>query len=380
MSSPGEHILFLPRWYPHKYDPMFGLFVRKHALTAAAAYRVSVAYVHFVQEAPATEIHEEGELLEIRCYIQKTAFAPLSFLRWMLAYHKAYGEICRRRGKPSLTHVHILTRLGVLALFMRIVRGIPYVITEHWSRYQPGGFYHGALRKFLTRMAVRFSRGITVPSAQLEKAMRTHGLNHPNYMVLANTVEQKLFYPEHTAATPLKQLIHISCFEEASKNMSGILRAMALLKQQRSDFRLLMVGSGMDWQQTRELCTALDCNDVVSFTGLKQGEELAAMLRQSDLMLMFSNYENMPVVISEALCCGIPVVSSDVGGIHEVLRSNCGSLVPAGDTKAFVQAINTWLQNGNPHKNEIAAYASGIWYEEAVLKQLHRFYQQALGS
>lgn len=380
MSSPGEHILFLPRWYPHKYDPMFGLFVRKHAITAAAAYRVSVAYVHFVQDNPATEIHEEGQLLEIRRYIRKSAFAPLSFLRWMLAYHKAYIEICRRRGKPSLTHVHILTRLGVLALFMRIVRGIPYVITEHWSRYQPGGFYHGALRKFLTRTAVRFSRGVTVPSAQLGKAMHAHRLKHANYMVLANTVEQKLFYPAHTLPGPLKQLIHISCFEEASKNMSGILKAMALLKTKRSDFRLLMVGSGMDWQQTRELCTALHCDDVVSFTGLKQGEELAAMLRQSDLMLMFSNYENMPVVISEALCCGIPVVSSDVGGIREVLHGNCGSLVPPGDTGTFVQAIDQWLQKGNPHKNEIAAYAAEIWYEAAVLKQLRWFYQQALGS
>ncbi|MGQ3012542.1 MAG: glycosyltransferase [Flavobacteriales bacterium] len=379
MSNTGTHILFLPRWYPHAYDPMFGLFIRKHALTAAQKYRVSVAYVHFTTSESRTEISEDV-LLEIRSYIKKSGNPLLNFFRWMTAYHRAYTEICKRRGKPALTHVHILTRLGVLALFMRIVRGIPYVITEHWSRYQPGGFYHGALRKFLTRLAVRFSRGVTVPTAQLEKAMRAHGLNHTHYLVLANTVEKKWFYSEVHPTRPIKQLIHISCFEEVSKNMSGILKAIALLKQQRSDFHLYMVGEGMDWQQTVDLCRELHCDDVVTFTGLKQGEELASLLRGSDLMLMFSHYENLPVVISEALCCGVPVVSSDVGGIREVLEPRYGSLVPEGDTTAFVQAIHSRLNETQPPREEIAAYAAAIWYEDAVLQQLDHFYQSALRS
>jgi len=178
----------------------------------------------------------------------------------------------------------------------------------------------------------------------------------------------------------IKKLVHISCFEEASKNMSGILKAMALLKQQRSDLHLYMVGDGMDWQQTVDLCRELHCGDVVTFTGLKQGEELASLLRSSDLMLMFSHYENLPVVISEALCCGVPVVSSDVGGIREVLKPRYGSLVPEGDLQAFVQAINKRLDEPQAPREEIAAYGAAIWYEDAVLQQLDHFYQSALRS
>src|SRR5690606_41213396 len=72
--------------------------------------------------------------------------------------------------------------------------------------------------------------------------------------------------------------------------------------------------------------TLFRSDDVVTFTGLKQGEELASLLRGSDLMLMFSHYENLPVVISEALCCGVLVISSDVGGIREVLKPRYGTL------------------------------------------------------
>jgi len=50
--------------------------------------------------------------------------------------------------------------------------------------------------------------------------------------------------------------------------------------------------------------------------------EVASILQSTDLLLMFSNYENLPCVILEAFACGVPVISTDVGGIKEYFPEN----------------------------------------------------------
>ena len=57
----------------------------------------------------------------------------------------------------------------------------------------------------------------------------------------------------------------------------------------------------------------------MSFTGLLEGQKLADELASGDFLVMSSNYENMPVVILEALASGLPVVSTNVGGIKEMI-------------------------------------------------------------
>lgn len=370
-----KHILFLPRWYPHKLDPMFGLFVKQHAIVAATDYKVSVLYVHFVNQKSQVEtqfIH--GDIDELFFYILKRNNPFLNLYFWVAAYLKGLNLIKNKNGKIDITHVHVLTRLGVWAFILFLFKGIPYVITEHWTRYLKGHNFKGFFRTFFTRLVVKYSNAITTPSHQLSEAMNTHGI-HGNFRVLSNVVSKKNFYPENKKVNSTFQLIHISCFTEVHKNMSGILRTMQQLKSLRTDFHLTMVGTGTDFDATYELAKKLDLLDVISFTGMLQGEALASKLRQSDLLIMFSHYENLPVVISEALCCGIPVVSSDVGGIREVLSDDLGILVPAGNEMAFLDAIQRIMNNPAFYSSEnIALKAAKIWYEDAVLKQLNSLY------
>lgn len=375
MDSQHLHILFLPRWYPNKFDPMFGLFIRQHALVAAKSHKVSVLYVQFCEQKNEVEwITSNKDIYEVSAYILKSKNPCINLFRWLSAYKKGIHLIQQNRGKIQCSHVHILTRLAVIAYSLKLFGNIPYVITEHWSRYQKGRDFKGWARKLATRWVVKNANAITTPSLNLQNAMQQHRI-FGNYSVLSNTVSKSLFYPTLNQHHSTFQIIHISCFEEQSKNMSGILRSIQKLKSLRSDFHLTMVGTGMDFDETVELAHKLNILDVVTFTGMLQGETLAAQLRQSDLLIMFSHYENMPVVISEALCCGIPVVSSDVGGIHEVLSPDFGILVPVNDENAFIEAIQRVMKNPEFYsKNIIAEKASKIWHEDAVLTQLNALY------
>ena len=62
-------------------------------------------------------------------------------------------------------------------------------------------------------------------------------------------------------------------------------------------------------------------------------------MQQAHVMVLFSKHENFPCVVVEALCCGLPVVSSDVAGVKEAVNSSNGILVKSGDEKQLLEGV-----------------------------------------
>lgn len=86
-------------------------------------------------------------------------------------------------------------------------------------------------------------------------------------------------------------------------------------------------------------------NNHVFFAGLKEGEDLAKEVSSADLMVLFSRRENLPVVILESFASGVPVISTDVGGIKEHLDEQLGILVESENEDQFLNIINNTLDN-----------------------------------
>lgn len=347
-----KNILFLARWYPHRYDPMFGLFVQRHAEAVAGYHDVSVVYIHQDQQ-----LHERDELIQtvengvntIRVYYRKPNTAgllsrTLSLFRFFMAVRKGMKVVQRTAGTPDLIHVHILTRLGVVAMFYRLIYHIPYLITEHWSRYLPANNgFQGFLRKRITALVISRAGMITTVTENLANAMRSHGLHNDRYTILPNVVDMQLFKPLADKNNSPVKIVHVSCFEDQSKNISGMLHVLHRLKQSGVQFECAMVGEGVDFDRLESLRNTLNLADCVRFSGLLQGKELANEIGSADFMLMFSHYENMPVVILEAFACGIPVIATKVGGIPEMVDETNGILVDAGDQNGLLRAIQEMI-------------------------------------
>lgn len=112
---------------------------------------------------------------------------------------------------------------------MKKLHHIPYLITEHWSRYLPGNDFNGVIRKFVTRKVVKEAAMITTVTKNLGNAMKNHKLLNDNYKILPNVVDTNMFVPSKHDNKTVK-IIHISCFENKSKNISGLLDALKSLK------------------------------------------------------------------------------------------------------------------------------------------------------
>lgn len=384
--------MYLPRWYPNRYDPMPGLFIERHARSVAAHAEVSVLYVHPDGQMNGKNeeviITRDEELMQVKIYYPVSR-CRLPFLRsavnlwkYFSCHRKGLKLIIKEKGRPALVHVNVLTRLGVLAMIYKWCTGTPYVITEHWTRYLPHmDNFRGALRKMLTRMAVRQASAVLPVTKNLQLAMERHGLRNRNYRIIPNVVDTGMFrVMENQDDHPKKRFIHVSCFEDRQKNISGILRVLKKISSVRDDWECHMIGEGIHLDllkdQARKL--GLEGREVI-FHGLKENEALAGMMAGADFQVMFSRFENLPVVILESYACGVPVLSTDVGGIREHLDPSLGILIPSEDEAALEENINYMLDHYQDFSKEhLRLYAENHFGKEVIGRQLNQVYRDIL--
>lgn len=329
-------VVFLARWYPHKYDPMFGLFVQRHAEAAALHNDITVIYVHPDENAINPydiERSQENGVDTIRIYYKKEGRLS-SALRYFWACVKGL----KMAGKADLIHVHVLTRMGFIAHWQKHLNGTPYLITEHWSRYLPDNDFSGLARRFWTKRIVRRAAMVTTASHVLAEAMQSHGLRNKHYELLPNVVDTSLFRPiPHHNTVP--KIVHVSCFEDQSKNISGLLEALRVMKDKDVAYQAVLIGEGMDLEAMKQKAATLNLTDRVRFTGLLQGQALVDELATGDVFVLPSHYETGGIVLLEAMACGLPVVATRVGALPEIVNEQNGLLVPDGDVKALAEAM-----------------------------------------
>ncbi len=351
-------VLYLARWYPNRYDPMPGLFIQRHAEAANTCCDVGVVYTHQVDNSLLGNTYETDFTIENGVPTAKVYYLsssvnlfPLNKLINVFRFFRANSIgiklIVKSIGSIDLVHVHVLTRLGIIALFYRLFYGKPYIITEHWSRYLDlTGSFNGIFRKIVTRLVVHYASFVTAVTNNLAKAMQSHKLLNSNYVILPNVVDKAFFLESDKTTSEVSQtaFVHVSCFEDKSKNVSGLLRVIKKLSEIRNDFLFKLIGDGMDMDWLYSYSSELGLTDKqVVFTGLLEGKKLVKEMAASDMLVIFSNYENFPVVINESLAMGVPVIATRVGGIPERLNSTNGILVDAGDEDQLISGLVSFL-------------------------------------
>ncbi|RZK45563.1 MAG: glycosyltransferase, partial [Hymenobacter sp.] len=153
------------------------------------------------------------------------------------------------------------------------------------------------------------------------------------------------FYPP---AAPHERtgLLHVAAFNEAAKNLGGLLRTVARLRHAQPGLRLRVAGYGPAEATLHRLAQELNllADGTVTFLGKLAPAQVAAEMRRAACLVLFSNYENLPCVLLEAQASGLPAVATRVGGVPELLPdAGIGLLVPPGDEAALAQALREVL-------------------------------------
>jgi len=200
----------------------------------------------------------------------------------------------------------------------------------------------GALPQFMAAHSVwservlRRADAIVTPSPFLARAVAKHGFQ---CQVIPNVIN----ITDHTHRLrdrPRPRLLWMRTFH-AVYNPALAIRVLARLRAVRPDALLVMGGQDKGLEdEMRDLARQLGVGESVRFTGFLGREGKAREGEFADIFLNTNRIDNMPVSVVEACAMGLPVVSTDVGGLRDLLTDGeTGLLVPDDDERAMTQAI-----------------------------------------
>jgi L-malate glycosyltransferase len=356
-------VLVLPSWYPTERQPYLGPFVRDHVRAAAAfGHRMVVLVDEGVDEALSApfSLREERDG-DVRLF--RLAYR---FRTGLFGYVPAALRVARhlaREGTPvEVLHGHI-HRMGWAAVVVGEALRRPAVITENSSAWPRHLMSQGEL--YRARIAFRRAALVCPVNKRLQSAIESYGVRG-RFRVVPNTVDAGVFHPDGVPRTDAPaRLVNVSLHVEV-KGLDVLLNAFSQVAAQRPELTLELIGEGPLTPDLRALARTLGVDDRVEFAGLATPPQIADRLRASDVFVLSSLSENMPLAVLEALCCGLPVAATDVGGVPEAVGSD-GALAPPGNPDALATAIETVLEEyPRFDRHEIARRTADTFSFEAV--------------
>lgn len=133
------------------------------------------------------------------------------------------------------------------------------------------------------------------------------------------------------------------------KGVPILLDAVAALKERFPGLRLALIGDGPERAALEERAKPL--GDTVVFLGYQSQDAVAEALAQSDVFVLPSFAEGVPVVLMEAMAAGVPVIATQIAGIPELVSHwDSGLLVPPGDVPALTEAISQMLASADQRR------------------------------
>lgn len=379
MKSDKYTILFLSSWYPTRLFPFSGDFVKRHAKAISKYSKVICFHVikdnNLKSKYDISEIND-GDFCEVIYYFNTKWFSKLNYL---ITYFKGFKYIRKKFGKPDLIHGNVLYPIGVILFFFSFIYNIPYVITEHWTGFLNNTYKRfSKVKKSIYNYIAKKAKLILPVTQDLKNAMIISGIK-ANYKVVPNVVETDIFRCEKLKDQENKLILHVSNLRDEHKNISGLLRVVSKLSYIRQDFALNIIHSEEN-ESLKELSDSLNLTDgFVKFCGRKEYSEVAEYMSQSAFLVLFSNYENLPCVIVEALASGLPVLSTDVGGIREHLDNKKGILIEIGNEAALLEKMNYMLDHFHEYDKEMLHdYAISNFSYEKIGSDFYKIYQDIL--
>ena len=308
--------------------------------------------------------------------LKRKSWNPLGFLGRILP-HKYLTLLYRsdiprliKSGNYDLIHIHNPLPAMEMKRIAKacIKRKTPYVVSTHgFIEATSGGRAYGLKHphelfawKFLLehplQYVVKHATKILALSPYEQPSLTGLGIEEERVSIVTNGVNP--FFLEKPDATELKAVL--SKYDITRRNDSSAAVCIYLGNHTRNKglgilldamtgvsepFTLIVCGqqrNEIDYQQYQSKCRA---DQRIIFTGRISDSEVKALFHGSDLFVYPTISDTLPLVILEAMACGLPILSTQVGGIPFQVDNSCGLLVEPGSVKAFQDGLITLMKD-----------------------------------
>lgn len=251
--------------------------------------------------------------------------------------------------EKTIVHMHtVFTALPIVFLKDVFHKNIKLVYTSHNPAWTDENidFFNAFIRE-IEKLVVRKSDIVTVgTNAARDKIMTKADLKKYEIRTVYNFVDTKKFHRKKSdwkKKNVIKgRMVLFVGKLIPNKGVEYLLRAIPIVKEKVSDIDFVLAGPSSFESEKKskwlELCKELDIKDSVTFTGAVSQEELQDIYSSADIFCFPTMRETFGVVLAEAMATGLPIISSDIPVVKEVV-DDAAILVPRGDSKAIADAI-----------------------------------------
>lgn len=269
-----------------------------------------------------------------------------------------------RREKPHIVHTHT-AKAGLVGRLAARLAGVPVIVHTFHGHVFHGYFSAAKTRLFiwLERAAARLSDLTLTISEGLRDDLIRYRIAPPsrirvlplglNLQPFAESVHLKGRFRGNLGLSTNIRLIGIIGRLVPVKNHRLFLEAARRVYQALPETYFVIVGGGECQPELEALTRELGLTNMVYFAGWRQ--DLPAIYADLDLVVISSNNEGTPVSLIEAMAAGVPVVSTAVGGVPDLLcQGEMGTLVQPGDADALAAAMIDMLRSPDPARTKVA--------------------------
>ena len=265
----------------------------------------------------------------------------VKYLRTVVTQLLYWPLLVRELRRADVVHVFSASYSSFLlaplpAIIVAKMLGRPVILNYH-SGEAPDHLRRSALARRVMRHWVDLN---VVPSTFLREVLGSFGIPA---QVVANTIDLRRF--AYRSREPLRPRILSTRNFEPIYNVAAVLRAFARIQASRPDATLTVVGSGSQDAALRALAADLNLRHV-TFAGRVPPAEIHRYYADADIYVQAPAIDNMPLSVLEAFASGLPVVSTNVGGVPAMLTDGVhGLLAPPDDDQALADRVIALLDS-----------------------------------
>lgn len=236
--------------------------------------------------------------------------------------------------KPDIVHTHLYALKYVIPAckilgIKKIVHTIHNVAEKESSKLdQKINFF---LFNFLNVIPISLS-------AEIQRTViNRYKLNKAKIPIIYNGIDISIYQKKEIYETPNKlKLIHIGRFS-MQKNHELLIEAFKIAHSNDKNIELVLIGKGELEDVIKQKVNDYNLQDSIFFLGIK--ENINECLYNSDVFILTSNYEGMPMTIIEAMATGLPIISTKVGGVPTMIKNKEEGLLTDLDANDIAKAI-----------------------------------------
>lgn len=333
----------------------------------------------------------------LKHFVENVYFHEVEMSNYPLFEHSLYGlsltskmmEVIEYE-KLDLMHVHYAIPHATSAYLAKQIlkknnADIKIITTLHGTDITLVGLEPSFLP--LVKFSIEESDGVTAVSRFLKEKTLTNYHINKDIEVIHNFIDNEEFKPKQDcqyrkrfAPNGEKVLIHTSNFRPV-KRVPDTIKILEIVKKQ-IPAKLILVGDGPDRSETERLARELGLHEDVYFLG-KQ-DSISEILNAADIFLMPSQSESFGLSALEAMACGLPVVSSSIGGLPElILHNETGYIAEFADAERMAKYTIDLLKNEkkyNIFSKNSRDRAVNVFDKSLIVPQYEAYYEKILNS